>query len=100
MIALLFALATAVAGEIPLTPSDVTAQTDPAVAADTTQAVVVWIEANQVRLARVGFDGALPDGAGLIVSPSSRSLPRCPPSSWSPGAAAAKARRPSTSRGW
>jgi hypothetical protein len=78
MIALLFALATAVAGEIPLTPSDVTAQTDPAVAADTTQAVVVWSEANQVRLARVEFDGTLPDGAGLIVSPSSRSqsMPR------------------------
>jgi hypothetical protein len=77
MIALLFALATAVAGPIPLTPSGVTAQTDPAVAADATQAVVVWIEANQVRLARVGFDGTLPDGAGLIVSPSDgvQSLP-------------------------
>lgn len=53
------------------------AQSDPSIAAGSTQLAVTWIEANQVRVARVGFDGASLDGAGLIVAPSTnaQSLP-------------------------
>lgn len=74
---LLLVATTAVATEVPVTPPDAAAQSDPSIAADNVQSVVVWIEANQVRLARVRFDGTLPDGAGLIVSPSAgvQSLP-------------------------